>query len=856
MKTVGRYPLVVMMVAVAFAPVGAHVFITRAGFKDGRAALQAALLVLGGFVIVYLALLMTRARRAAEVSEARNRELIELAPEAFFLADLDGTFTDVNQSACRMLGYAREELIGKKIADIIPVEDLPRLARVRDSLVGRGRTHRDEWRHIRKDGTLIPVEVSANILPGGRWQAFAHDISARKRIEDERRTFASLLDNSSDFIAIASPNGHPIYLNPAGRRMVGLPPEFPVRDTEIADYYPADQRAFATDVIVRSVLERGRWSGETCLRHWRTEEPIPVSDEHFMIFEPDGKRVLGMGTIIRDITEARRAARELHDSEERFRFIFEEAPIGMALTALDGHFVRVNAALCEIVGYTAAELEGSRFQDITHPDDLGSDLAVLRKLVEGQIGHYRTEKRYIRKDGAVVSICLNVATLRNPAGQPQHFITQMEDVGERKRAEEERQRIEQDQRFLAEAGRVLASSLDYEQTLTTLGGLTVRHLADWCLIDIVEGASPRRLRVVTSRPGQQATCDDIERLKLDRELPHLAGPVFRTHRPYLIEQMTAEKLASFAQSEEHLRLLRAIEPRSLMGVPMTIRGQLVGIMVLVSSPPSQPYTTADLRLAEALAERAALAIENGRLYQTALQATQLRDEVLGVVAHDLRNPVTAILMQATSMKRGGGQPERRNQKKSESIVRSAQRINRLISDLLDVTSIEAGQISVERERLSARQVLFESVDAQRPLAASGAIDLRIEIADELPDVWGDQHRLMQVFQNLIGNAVKFTPPNGQIVVGAGRRRGEVLFWVADTGCGISAEALPRVFDRFWQAQKGSHRGAGLGLPITRGIVEAHGGRIWGQSTPGHGSIFFFTIPEALRPEIHESEAPH
>ncbi|HXJ19321.1 MAG TPA: PAS domain S-box protein [Polyangia bacterium] len=827
--TIGRCSLSVVTVALAFA-------------------------ILGALVVVYLLFLKRRTRRATEVSEAWHRDLIEMAPEAFFLADLDGRFTDVNQTACRMLGYSREELTAKTIQDVIPPEDVRRLARVRDGLRSPGKVHRDEWRLVRKDGTLVPVEVSSNILPGQRWQAFIRDISERKRIEDERRVFVSLLENSSDFIGIADPNGRPIYVNPAGRRLVGLPPEFGVGDTEMADYYPAEQRAFATDVIVKSTIERGRWSGETYLRHWRTGDPIPVSDEHFMIYEPGGKRLLGMGTVIRDITEARRAANELHESEERFRLMFDEAPIGMALTALDGRFVRVNAALCEIVGYTPGELEGTRFQDITHPDDLQSDLVVLRRLIRGDITRYHTEKRYVCKDGRIVPISLNVATLRDPAGQPQHFITQIEDVGERRRGEQERNRIEQDQRFLAEAGSVLVSSLDYEQTLTTLGQLMVRDFADWCIIDIVEGAHrSRRLKVVSGRAGQEQVCADIERLQLDRDLPHVAGPVFRTHRPYLIEQVTPREIASFAQSEEHLRLLRAMEPRSLVAVPMTIRGQLVGILILVSSSASRVYHRADLRLAEALADRAALAIENGRLYQTALNATQFRDEVLSVVAHDLRNPVTAIVMQASSLKRSGGEPERRSQKKVESILRSAERINRLIGDLLDVTLIEAGQMSVQQERLSARQLLLESVEAQRPLVASGSIDLEQRIEDDLPEIWGDQHRLMQVLQNLLSNAIKFTPPEGRIVVGAARRPGEVLFWVADTGCGISPEGLPRVFDRFWQAQKGAHRGAGLGLPITRGIVEAHGGHIWVESTLGRGSIFFFTIPEAPRLGAQEGQ---
>ena len=162
-----------------------------------------------------------------------------------------------------MLGYAREELIGKTIADIIPPEDVPRLAAVRAALLVPGQVERAEWRQRRKDGTLIPVEVSANILPGGRWQAFVRDISERRRIEDERQVFVSLLENSSDFIGVADPSGKPIYVNPAGRRMVGLPADYPVEKTQIPDYYPAEERAFASDVILKAMVERGRWSGET-----------------------------------------------------------------------------------------------------------------------------------------------------------------------------------------------------------------------------------------------------------------------------------------------------------------------------------------------------------------------------------------------------------------------------------------------------------------------------------------------------------------------------------------------------------------------------------------------------------------
>jgi signal transduction histidine kinase len=179
-------------------------------------------------------------------------------------------------------------------------------------------------------------------------------------------------------------------------------------------------------------------------------------------------------------------------------------------------------------------------------------------------------------------------------------------------------------------------------------------------------------------------------------------------------------------------------------------------------------------------------------------------------------------------------------------------MNRLIGDLLDVSLIEAGQLSIERARLSTGQLVADSLETQQPLASAAALEMGFDLARELPDVWGDQARLLQVLENLVGNAIKFTPPGGRITLGAGARAGEVLFWVADTGGGISPDELPHVFDRFWQARKDARKGAGLGLAITRGIVEAHGGRIWVESTLDRGSIFFFTIPQAASLEASRS----
>jgi PAS domain S-box-containing protein len=975
------------------SPLGAYMFVVRAGYTPSQAAFQAALFAVDGLVVVYLSFIMMRARRAAETSTAHLRDLIELAPDSFFLADLDGRFTDVNQAACRMLGYEREELVGKTIFDIIPAEDAPRLEEVRASLLAPGQLNRAEWTHKRKDGTLVPVEVSSNILPGGRWQAFVRDISQRRRLQDDLREsenkFHTLAEAVPQIVWITRPDGWNTYFNQQWVAYTGLTLEQSRGHGWNIPFHPEDRQR-AWDAWQRAVQTDGVYSLECRLRRadgvyrWWLIRGVSLHDQNGQVINwfgtctdvDDIKRTEEALRRARD--EAQTANQQLRESEERFRLTIDEAPIGMALVALDGRFARVNAALCEILGYTAAELLRLRFQDITHPADLGSDLALADRLARGEIPRYQLEKRYIRKNGALVTIMLSASILRGTDGTPLYYIAQVEDITERKRAEEalrssearfsgiisispdaiisvdgeqriilfndgaerifgysradaigaplgvliperlrtihgrhvasfaagemtarqmgaraativgqrkngeefpaeaaiskltidgqavltvavrditERKRIEAEQRFLADAGAVLASSLDYEQTLTTLGHLAVRELADWCIVDLVEeGDRPRRLRVVSGDPDQASLAAQFERLPLDRHRPHLALPPLETRRPFLIERMTPERLASFAQSDEHLHKLRAMDPRSVMGLPLLIRGQLLGVLVFISSTPSRVYGPADLRLAEALADRAALAIENGRLYRASVHATRLREEILGVVAHDLRNPLAAIVMHASALQRRAPEPERRNDKPRESILRAANRMDHLIRDLLDVSLIEAGYLGVGHTRVPARQLLLDSVEAQRPLASSASLDLQLELAGDLPDVSGDQHRLFQVLENLVGNAIKFTPEGGRITVGAAPREHEVLFWVADTGYGISPEGLPHVFDRFWQAKKGARQGAGLGLAITRGIVEAHGGRIWVESTLGRGTIFFFTIPEAPTAEAPRPDA--
>jgi PAS domain S-box-containing protein len=707
-------------------PLAAYAFVSRAQDHLFDAAVQSLLFAIEASVVVYLTFLMHKGREALQAanlqlrsaneeimrSEARTREVIELAPDAFFQADLDARFTDVNQAACRLLGYDRRELVGKTIFDIIPPEDAPRLTSVRADLLAPGRVDRSEWNLIRKDGALAPVEVSANILSDGRWQAFVRDISRRKRNEDERQVFVSFLENSPDFIGIADPHGKPVYLNPAGRRMVGLPADYPIENTQIPEYYAPDQRAFATDVIVRSMIEQGRWHGETYLHHWQTQEAIPVSDEHFMIRSPETGRVLGMGTIIRDISEIRR--------------------------------------------------------------------------VESQL------------------------------------------------------------RFLAEVGALLGASLEYEDTLVNIAQVACRDLADLCIIDVVqEDGKAARLKVMGRDPSLAELCDLFMRVPLEGNRPYWFQMVVENKRPILMEHLSAEMIESFSQDESDLQTIRAAGFRSAIAVPLLKDGRLVAAIVLFSA--SRDYGPTDLNLAAEVAHRAALSIENARLFFEAQRAVKTREDVLAIVSHDLKSPLATIELAVTLLRGFRDLDESQVQEFVNKMQRAADQMEVLIADLLDFARIQSGTFTVVASVHRLNEAVMPAIDRLRTLADAKRQTLEVDLPSSLPAVAVDALRVGQVVSNLVGNAIKFTPHGGAIRISAREQHHRIVVSVADTGPGIPQEYLAKIFDRFWQTPGTKQKGTGLGLSISKGIVEAHGGAIWAVSQTGEGSSFFFTLPLADPP---------
>ncbi|HEU0301996.1 MAG TPA: GAF domain-containing sensor histidine kinase, partial [Longimicrobium sp.] len=371
-------------------------------------------------------------------------------------------------------------------------------------------------------------------------------------------------------------------------------------------------------------------------------------------------------------------------------------------------------------------------------------------------------------------------------------------------------------------------------------------LADYCIVHVEEGDYFRAAGIAHADPARLEQVRDVLRafpVPLDADQPVMR--VLRTGVPELMAVVDEATLEDMTIGPEHREAIRALGVTSAIVVPIRAKGRILGAVSLARTG-GEGYDARDLAVAEELARRAALAVENARLYEQARQAVHVRDEVVAVVSHDLRNPLNAVLIASTVLAEYGGAEalSERDRKQLQIIRRAAEQMTALTQDLLEVSSLESGSMAM-RPRSCATGALLRAVEEMfGPVADEEGVALAIFPADDLPAAHADYGRVLQVFGNLVGNAIKFTPHGGRVELGAECRGEWLCFWVRDTGPGIEPEHLPRLFDRFWQAQRGGKAGAGLGLAIAKSIVEAHGGQIWVESGSAGGNTFRFTLPAA------------
>jgi PAS domain S-box-containing protein len=554
------------------------------------------------------------------------------------------------------------------------------------------------------------------------------------------------------------------------------------------------------------------------------------------------RRVAQRNAAMAEVQEQlRQRMEQLADGEARVRSVIDHVIDGIITITEQGLVETFNPAAEHIFGYRADEVVGQNIKMLMPgPYREHHDQYLSHYMHTGQAKIIGIGREVVgrRKDGSTFPMDLAVSEFR--LQQRRMFAGIVRDVSERKRAE-------QTFKFLADASTTLAALVDFDSTLKRVARLAVPFFADWCAVDMLEAdGSVRRVAIVHSDPAKVEQTRQMEaRYPLGALTMQGALKVVRSGRSELVTTITEATLAEFAQDEEHLKMLRGFGLTSFMCVPLEVRGKLLGALVFADAESRRHYAAADLTVAEDLAHRAAVAIENARLYAEVKEGDRRKDEFLAMLAHELRNPLAPIRSGLDLLGMEGCDAETASWART-MMQQQVQHMVRLVDDLLDVSRIMRGKIQLRKERVSLADVVARGVETARPLIDAQKHELVVSLPKEPVWLEADPVRMAQVLTNLLNNAAKYNDKPGHILLSGQCKGDEVIVRVLDDGMGIDAALLPRVFDLFTQADRSvarSQGGLGIGLTLVRSLVEKHGGSVQAFSEgPGKGSEFVIRLP--------------
>jgi PAS domain S-box-containing protein len=530
----------------------------------------------------------------------------------------------------------------------------------------------------------------------------------------------------------------------------------------------------------------------------------------------------------------------LRTSEERYRTLVSASPTPQAVGTANakGDLVEDSPSWRELTGQTFEEIRGRGWLDAVHPEQRDATRQAWDRAVESH-EIFLSEFRLRMKNGTYRWFASKGVPVFENDGSVREWVGTSVDVDQRKSTEEHLQ-------FLARANELFAASLDYEQTLKNLAMLAVPRLADWCAVDVTDAEGvPRRLAIAHVDPKKVELGWQLHHRYPPKEDQSMVLRSMKTGEPILMSEIPDEVVRANSQSEEHYQMIRELGLVSAMVVPLLSRGRALGAVTFVASEAKRSFTTTDLAHAEEFARRAAVAVDNSRLYSDVQRANRTKDEFLATLSHELRTPMTAIVGWAGLLDSGEVDQETFAEA-IEAIRRSARIQAELIDDVLDMSRIVAGKLRLQVERLDLREVVKAALETVAPAAEARDIRIEVDAPDDPVTVAADRNRMQQVIWNLLSNAIKFTPTHGEVHVQLETEQSNARLRVIDTGQGIDPQFVPHLFELFLQAESSStrsHGGLGLGLAIVRHLTELHGGTVSATSEGvGTGAEFTLTLP--------------
>ena len=588
-------------------------------------------------------------------------------------------------------------------------------------------------------------------------------------------------------------------------------------------------------------------------RFWVVGELMPLKDE-------DDASITGFVKILRDRTFKRRRdaqLRELNDtvlaSEARLQMALDVGGMGVWQCDLKTQTVNWWPGMDMIHGLPAdaPPLHLEEYCGLVHPDDRKRVAAAVRDALANKSGG-QLEYRVVWPDGTVHWLEARGKLLMDLQGELWRLSGVCLDITERKR-------VERDLKFVADASNELAGLRDYEDTLNRIARLAVPHFADWCTVDMLDEAGLlQRVAVAHVDPAKERLAHEL----LQRFPPDARGladgdcwNVLRTGQTTRVADMTEEVLERAVTNPEHRAALRAFGLRSYLGVPVKVRGTVLGVIGFATAESHRRYTARDQALAEDLARRAAVAIDNATLLRALQDSDRAKDVFLATLAHELRNPLAPVWNGLSIIKRAPGDAAHVRQV-ADMIERQVGQLARLVDDLLDVSRITRGKIELKKERTDLASILRSAIETSRPHIEAARHKLSVRLPEEPIELEADPVRLAQVFSNLLNNAAKYTRPGGNVEVDARTEPHQVVVRVRDNGSGIAPEMLDKVFALFTQVTHPSERsqgGLGIGLSLVDGLVRLHGGSVDAYSEGlDQGSEFVVRLP---RTDTHAPAPP-
>ena len=786
--------------------------------------------------------------------------LLQSTSEGIYGIDTSGSCTFANRAAGEITGWPAEELIGRQMHELLhhhrsdgsvyPRDECPIYAAFREC---KGCRVNGEvfWR---RDGTPFHVEYTSNptIEDGvvkGAVVTFI-DVSERVRAEvalrDSEARKSAIMASAIDAILTIDRAGLIVDFNAAAERMFGFRREDVVGREMAGLIIPPALREMHRRGLARCVeTGEGRILDKrieiAALRADGSEIPVELT----VTAIPGGGQSAFTG-FIRDITDRKLAEATLRASQEEQRLLAEAIPQQVWTARPDGTLDYVNARVSEYFGRSRDEIIGEGWMDVVHADDLALTLERWKHaLATGE--PYEVEFRLPRADGAYRWNLSRALPLRDASGAVVKWFGTNTDITERKLGEEERERAAHRSALLAEASAILSASLDYETTLNNVVRLAVPGIADWCTVELIDADGEiRGVAAAHVDPSKIALAAELRRrFPPQRDDPSGVAHVLRTGDPELYPKMDEALLRAVSKGQEHFALLQALQLHSAMVVPMRIGTQTIGALTMIRESDTA-FTEDDLTFAQDLAMRAALSVENSRLYSAAQRANAAKDRFFAVLSHELRTPLNPVLMTVSAMESDPTLPEP-VRADIAMIRRNVELEARLIDDLLDLTRISNGKLTLDRRIVDTHELLDYAVHIVRSDGSISQAPLTLDLRATEPHTDGDPARLQQIFWNLLKNAVKFTPPTGTVTVrSTNPEPGQLLIEVIDTGRGIEPTALPQIFDAFQQEQLADRApagGLGLGLAISKALAELHGGRLTASSQGRDtGATFTFSVP--------------